>query len=70
VKRVLVATLLSLCLILPARAGAVESLTLEAGARTVTYGDAVTLSGVVSPASDLVTVLSLRSRPDWATRAG
>jgi hypothetical protein len=59
VKRVLVATLLSLFLVLPARAGAVESLTLEAGARTVIYGDAVTLSGVVSPASGPVTVLAL-----------
>jgi hypothetical protein len=44
----------------PAQA-APESLTLEAGARTITFGEAVTLSGVVSPVSpgDRVTVLAL-----------
>jgi hypothetical protein len=59
-KRVLVAILLSPCLTLPAHAGP-ESLTLEAGAEMVTFGDAVTLSGVVSPpsATARVTVLAL-----------
>lgn len=60
-KRGLVTIVASLCLVRPAQAGPAESLTLEAEARTVTYGDAVTLSGVVSPASatDRVTVLGL-----------
>jgi hypothetical protein len=59
VQRILVIVVLSLGLVLPAQAGPVESLTLEAEARTVTYGDAVTLSGVVDPPSDRVTVLGL-----------
>jgi hypothetical protein len=61
VKRILVAIILSLCIVLPARAGPVESLTLEVGPRTVVYGDSVELRGVLSPASaaDRVTVLAL-----------
>jgi hypothetical protein len=60
-KRILVAIILSLCVVLPARAGPVESLTLEAGPRTVVYGDSVELRGVLSPpsAADRVTVLAL-----------
>lgn len=56
-KPLLAALLASLALALPAEAGP-ESLTLEAERRTITYGDALTLSGVVSPAAK-VTVLAL-----------
>jgi hypothetical protein len=59
VKRALGTIVLSLWLLMPAGAEPVESLTLEAGAHTVTYGDAVTLSGVVSPPTERVNVLAL-----------
>lgn len=60
-KRILVAIILSLGVVLPARAAPVESLTLDAGPRTVVYGESVELHGVLSPAwaADRVTVLAL-----------
>jgi hypothetical protein len=58
-KPILVTVLASL-LAVPAQ-GSPDSLTLEVDARTVTYGDVVSLSGVLSPASEVarVTVLAL-----------